>query len=460
MDSADSEAGGSHSGSTVKRHFLTPQERIMVKNVYEGLRVKYPYMSAKDCAEFCGFLTKVSARTVFRVLGGVEKPTTNKQENRGRKKIILDDDVKYAIRRKLHGFFYKNEIPNLKKLQAEISKDDSLPNISREVLIRTLRQMNIRYLKRNRKSMLIERDEIVLWRRRYLEDIRKYRAAGRKIYYTDETWLNEGHTVSKVWQDLNVTNSRQAFLDGFSTGLKCPSGKGRRLIITHIGSDSGFLHGGLNMFESRKTGDYHEDMTAEVFEKWFSETLTLIEPGSVIVLDNAPYHSRQIEKLPTSAWRKEKIIEWLQSKNLQFDAHMLKLQLLDIARQHKKQYLKYAVDEMARNSGVTVLRLPPYHCELNPIELIWAQIKGEVGRKNTTFKLNEVKVLLGEAIAGITAEEWWKCVEHVKKDEEKMWNLDSQIEVVVEPVNICLKDSSSESESDFSEPSDSESGCE
>lgn len=72
---------------------------------------------------------------------------------------------------------------------------------------------------------------------------------------------------------------------------KAPSGKGRRLIITHIGSDSGFLTGGLNVFESRRTGYYHEDMNSEVFETWFSTILDLIKPGSIVVMDNAPYHS-------------------------------------------------------------------------------------------------------------------------------------------------------------------------
>ena len=40
--------------------------------------------------------------------------------------------------------------------------------------------------------------------------------------------------------------------------------------------------------------------------------------------------------------------------------------------------MKYVVDELALKRGITVLRLPPYHCELNPIELVWAQVKGEV----------------------------------------------------------------------------------
>lgn len=177
---------------------------------------------------------------------------------------MILDDTKYAIRRKIHGLFFKNEIPTIKKLLTEIQSDVTLTNISRRVFLRTLHEMNFRYLKGNRKSVLIEKNYIVLWRHKYLDAIRKLRGEGKKIYYTDETWLNEGYTVSKVWQDLNIKNSQQAFMEGFSTGLNSPSGKGRRLIITHIGSDTGFLDGGLNVFESRKTGDYHEDRNAAV----------------------------------------------------------------------------------------------------------------------------------------------------------------------------------------------------
>ena len=32
----------------------------------------------------------------------------------------------------------------------------------------------------------------------------------------------------------------------------------------------------------------------------------------------------------------------------------------------------YKVDEMARRHNVEVLRLPPYHPDLNPIERVWA----------------------------------------------------------------------------------------
>ena len=39
--------------------------------------------------------------------------------------------------------------------------------------------------------------------------------------------------------------------------------------------------------------DYHQDMSANVFENWFPEKLIPNLPGkSVVILDNASYHCR------------------------------------------------------------------------------------------------------------------------------------------------------------------------
>ena len=41
-----------------------------------------------------------------------------------------------------------------------------------------------------------------------------------------------------------------------------------------------------------------------------------------------------------------------------------------------------------------VLRTPVRYCELKPIELIWAQVKGFVAENNTPFHLKDVKELV------------------------------------------------------------------
>lgn len=42
------------------------------------------------------------------------------------------------------------------------------------------------------------------------------------------------------------------------------------------------------------------------------------------------------------------------------------------------------MDEYLREQGISVLRLPPYHCQFNAIELTWAELKGYVDRTGTT----------------------------------------------------------------------------
>lgn len=137
--------------------------------------------------------------------------------------------------------------------------------------------MDFVWEKNDRKAALIENDEIICW---WLvgwlvvlksnQNIKKRR---QKYFYLDGTWINVGYFVKQVRQDKLVTNARQAFIGDSSTDLKFPNGKGGRLIITHIGGDEGFVHRGLLEFVSISTNDYHEDMTVDVFEEYFSQMI-------------------------------------------------------------------------------------------------------------------------------------------------------------------------------------------
>jgi hypothetical protein len=88
--------------------------------------------------------------------------------------------------------------------------------------------------------------------------------------------------------------------------------------------------------------------------------MVTLEENSIIVIDNASYHSRKIEKIP-SATRKNEVQEWLRSKNIP-----------------------------------------------------WAQIKVKVARKNVTFKFQDVKNLFDAASPNVTTENWVNATRHVK----------------------------------------------
>lgn len=172
---------------------------------------------------------------------------------------MYDDFQLNVVRRHVHSFWFNRTTPTLDKILAAIKNDDTLPDISRTNLHRLLKCMNFEYTKRSRNSALIEKDEIILWRRRFLENIRQYREEGRHLCYLDETWVNAGDCTSKTWVDKSIISSRDAFLQGLTTGSPNPSGKGKRVIVLHIGSEDGIVPGGLLCFEAKKTNtDYHE----------------------------------------------------------------------------------------------------------------------------------------------------------------------------------------------------------
>lgn len=96
--------------------------------------------------------------------------------------------------------------------------------------------------------------------------------------------------------------------------MKVPVGKGSRLIVCHAGSaTTGFIPHSKWVFRSRQKktqyADYHSEMNAESFRDWFvNQFLNHLEERSVIIMDNASYHSILIDKLPNTNSRKRYII--------------------------------------------------------------------------------------------------------------------------------------------------------
>lgn len=50
----------------------------------------------------------------------------------------------------------------------------------------------------------------------------------------------------------------------------------------------------------------------------------------------------------------------------------------------------YELDQLASEIGLDVLSLLPYHCQYNPVKLLWAQVKSDIANNNTTFRFADV----------------------------------------------------------------------
>jgi len=220
----------------------------------------------------------------------------------------------------------------------------------------------------------MERSDIVAQRLKFLRTMHELRTSGdsRPIYYLDETWVNQNHSIKNIWQDSQNNG-----------GLKVPVGKGGRLIVCHVGSaHTGFIKESKWVFRSKKTGDYHEEMTANTFRDWFlNRFLNFLEEGSIIVMDNAPYHSVTTNKVPNTSTRRQDIINWLDRHDIDYTGINTRTELLTLVQPYRNQPKQYELDQLANERGHQIIRLPCYHCQYNPIELVWAQVKREVAKK-------------------------------------------------------------------------------
>jgi len=98
---------------------------------------------------------------------------------------------------------------------------------------------------------------------------------------------------------------------------------------------------------------------------------------------------------------------------------------------------------------VLFLRLPPYHCELIPIELAWSSVKNHVKMNNTTSKLSDVKQLLMEGIEKVDDTMWTNFISHTKSVEDKFYKIDFIIDEMLsaelQPTVLTLGNTSSDS---------------
>lgn len=366
--------------------------------------------------------------------------TPGKKRRIERRVTNLDSFQEDAIRREIYAYYSRKEHPTIKKLHATLVAADLFQG-SKSSLLRVVKELGFRYKSICGRKILMERQDITAWRCRFLREI--IQTNFDDIVWLDETWVNAGHSLKKGWTDDTISGSMAA-----------PIRRGKRIIVAHAGTSEGFIPNCLLLFSSNKTSDYHEEMNHKTFVKWFENSvLRNLRKKSVIVMDNAPYHSVIKDKAPTKATKKSDIVSWLEKRKIPFVSNLTRAELLELVSQHKPQFPVYLVDEMAKNYGHKVLRLPPYHCHFNAIELIWAQVKRHIAAENKKFTVTEVERLLKEAVEKVRPEDWKNVVKHVNRVIQEAWSNEGILQQCVEDLIISVTTSS---DTDSSSDSDSE----
>lgn len=396
-------------------------------------------------AEACNIHIRTLARFVNTDRNSLDGPKKRIREKP--KTEDLAEGIKMEVRNVIYNLFSQNISVNLKLLQDELRNREIL-HISLPTLSKLLKKIGFKFKLECNRRFLCEQPNIIFKRVNFLRQYIDHLNEGLfETVFLDETWIFLNGTNRRTWQDESTKSVRKVRGSG-----------GKRFVVLHAGTRNGFISGASLIFSSScDSADYHNSMDSSTFEKWVAEQLIPnLEQPSLILLDNASYHSRVIDKNPTNSWKKNEIKEWLLKHNIAFPPASLKIDLLTISKAHKIPN-RFVVDEMLREHGHEVLRLPPYHCQFNAIELIWSNCKRyydkHIGMNSSEGRSDEkVKRMWERALQQCTPSNWSECVRHTEELIKSWWEREKLMDVSdIQPLIITNINESSSSESDDTE---------
>lgn len=151
-------------------------------------------------------------------------------------------------------------------------------------------------------------------------------------------------------------------------------------------------------------------------------------------MDNASYHSRRLNKLPTKSNKKEVMQAWLRERNVLYPETATKDLLWHLICQLPKSEKSFVTDSLIQSAGHEVLRLPPYHCQFNAIEMVWSQAKRFYDKEVLATK--DVLDTWKRAIRNVTPSQWANYVKHTDKVIKTAWDKEKDISPNVKPIII------------------------
>ena len=340
-------------------------------------------------------------------------------KQRGRPAYAVDSSIAGPVRKFIRDANKNGEQVSIKIIRNFLSDKFHL-EVAHSTLWRTLKRWGFEFGTGVRSAQLKESERIVKMRREYLQQKRANRDDNgqeiRSEVYLDESYINKNHSNDNTWYFPE---------DGLIIGK--PTGKGERLIIVNAITKDGWVPNAKLVFKASKAGgDYHTNMNWNNFSRWFKEKLLKnIPKNSLIIMDNAAYHNVLAEgEYPKKSHSIKRLREWLSNNEITWSKDMSKSKIFELCSLHATKP-EFLIDKIARDNGHTILRTPPYHPELQPIETCWAIVKNHVAQNNDCT-MAKVKTLLEEGFEKVTEKTCQKLIQKVKLQEDIFWIEDNE----------------------------------
>jgi ABC-type transport system involved in Fe-S cluster assembly fused permease/ATPase subunit len=192
-----------------KRQVLNPQCREFVLRLREYFVKERnnggPLISVDSVCLRVADALGISTRTVNNISkeacisSSVQTKAKNKITRKRIKPIIDKDSFEIdAIRRHIYNYYSDGEYPSLKKLLVSL-KSANLFYGQKSSLSKLLNSIGFRFRPANRRNVLLERSDI---QEAKIDFLRKMQSVDfNRVVFTDETWINANHTLSRCWND-------------------------------------------------------------------------------------------------------------------------------------------------------------------------------------------------------------------------------------------------------------------
>jgi len=405
---------------------FTPEMRKMVvdtKCFFDSVK-RNPKVLESPASQLAASALDVSESTVKVIMAafnkrGEEGLNYSNFQQRGRPTYSVEAGIEPLVRRFIRRANRNGDQVNIEIIR-NFMRGELHCDVAHTTLWRALQRWGFEFGKGIRSAQLKESERVVIMRRQYLRIKRSNRddkgQVDRPEVYLDESYINKNHSNDNTWYFEE---------DGIIIGK--PTGKGDRLIIVDAITKDGWVPNARLIFKaSKKTGDYHANMNWDNFSEWFQEKLLKNIPNnSLIIMDNAAYHNVLAEEaFPKKSHSVTRLREWLSNNQIPWTKDMLKSELFELCSRFATKP-EFLIDTIARKYGHSILRTPPYHPELQPIETCWAIVKNHVAKYNDCT-MKKVRILIADGFAKVTAKTCQKLIKKVNEQEDTFWIEDSE----------------------------------
>lgn len=398
---------------------------VKLKKHHDQERRTAKFVSTKNPSERTAAALGLGVATVKRVMARYmqsgEKVVVKPAKRPGRPPSGISLNVQPVVRQFIRTKNLEGKRVSIERVGAFLLSEHGI-DIPKMTLWRALKRWGFTHGEGRRRDSLKEQDRVILARRNYLRAKRANRNSDgtlkRPEVYLDETYINKNHSSRFTW-----------YLDDEGPLVNKPSGVGPRLILVHAITKDGWIDGAQLIFEAKKrTGDYHGQMNWDNFSKWFrTQLLPNIPPKSLIILDNAKYHNVFVDDyFPNKSSTTEQLRLWLTRNNYPWHEDMLKSELMKLCAR-LAPVPEYRLDRLAAEHDISILRTPPYHPELQPIETCWAVVKNHMAG-NCDFTMAGMRSRLPEAFSKVTPQTVREIIAKVVLQEDKYWSEDEKLD--------------------------------